>query len=137
MLRSRLTTVPAALLVAGPLGAQETASRSATLPSPAPTIQIGGFLQIWYLDGHTITNAHDTYRIRRADIKLSGVISPRVRWRISLDGAKLLNLTKATTVAGDSTVLRDASVDQRTRILQEASISLSVLPLLRIDVGQQ
>jgi len=106
------------------------------MPS-APSVQIDGFLQLWYLDGQTITNAHDTYRIRRADLKLSGVISPRVRWRISLDGAKLLNLTKTTAGTADSTVLRDASVDQRTRILQEASISLSVLPMLRIDVGQQ
>ena len=136
MLRSRLTTVTAALLVAGPLGAQDTASRSATLPSPAPTIQIGGFLQIWYLDGHTITNAHDTYRIRRADIKLSGVISPRVRWRISLDGAKLLNLTKVTTGTGDSSVLRDVAVDERSRILQEASINVTLMPALRFDVGQ-
>ena len=136
MLRSRLTTVTAALLVAGPLGAQDTASRSATLPSPAPTIQIGGFLQIWYLDGHTITNAHDTYRIRRADIKLSGVISPRVRWRISLDGAKLLNLTKVTTGTGDSSVVRDVAVDERSRILQEASINVTLMPALRFDVGQ-
>src|SRR5438309_2079844 len=136
MLRSRLTAVTAALLVAGPLGAQDTASRSATLPSPAPTIQIDGFLQIWYLDGRTITNAHDTYRIRRADIKLSGVISPRVRWRISLDGAKLLNLTKVTTGTGDSSVLRDVAVDERSRILQEASINVTLMPALRFDVGQ-
>jgi hypothetical protein len=34
-------------------------------------------------------------------------------------------------------VLRDASVDQRTRILQEASINVTLLPALRIDVGQQ
>jgi len=102
-----------------------------------PSVQIDGFLQLWYLDGHTITTPHNTYRVRRADLKLSGTISPRVRWRISVDGAKLLNLNKTSTTIGDSTALRDASVDERTRILQEASINVSVLPNLRIDVGQQ
>lgn len=132
------TTIAGALFVAGRVRAQDsTAARNASLPPPAPSVQIDGFLQIWYLDGHTITNAHDTYRIRRADLKLSGIISPRVRWRVSFDGAKLLTLTKTTTVAGDSTTLRDASVDQRTRILQEASINISIVPWLRVDVGQQ
>ena len=93
-MEARLTTVLLVAAVAGRLGAQDTAATpAAARPSPAPTVQIDGLLQIWYLDGHTITNPHDTYRIRRADIKLSGVISPRVRWRVSLDGAKLLNLT--------------------------------------------
>ena len=132
------TTLAGALFAAGRVGAQDTAAaRTTALPPPAPSVQIDGFLQIWYLDGHTITNARDTYRIRRADLKLSGIISPRVRWRLSFDGAKALNLTRSTTVVADSTVLRDASVDQRTRILQEASINVTLVPSLRIDVGQQ
>lgn len=125
------------LLAAGRVEAQDTsASHVPTLPPPAPTVQIDGFLQVWYLDGHTVTNAHDSYRIRRADLKLSGVISSRVRWRLSFDGAKVLNLIKTTTGAGDSTALRDASVDQRSRILQEASINVTLLPWVRVDVGQ-
>ncbi|HKW45797.1 MAG TPA: porin [Gemmatimonadaceae bacterium] len=138
---SRLTALVAAALIAQRLPAQDTTSapsHPSNEPAPqAPAVQIDGLLQVWYLDGHTITNAHDTYRIRRADIKLNGIISPRVRWHISLDGAKLLNLNKSTTVISDSTALRDASVDQRSRILQEASIAVNVLPDLRVDVGQQ
>jgi hypothetical protein len=65
------------------------------------------------------------------------VISPRVGWHVSLDGAKVLNLTKNSTVVGDSTALRDANVDQRSRILQEASIYVAVTPTFRVDVGQQ
>src|SRR5437762_8892542 len=126
MPRFRLTTFLAVLVFAGPLGAQDTASARATQP-PAPAVQIDGLLQIWYLDGHTVTNAHDTYRIRRADVKLSGVISPRVRWHVSLDGAKLLNLARTTTTVSDTTVVKDVSVDQRSRILQEASINVAVL----------
>src|SRR5690242_12228046 len=128
---SRLATLLAALVVAGRVEAQDTTStpRAASDPTPsAPAVQINGLLQIWYLDGHTITNAHDSYRIRRADVKLSGIISPRVRWRISFDGAKLLNLNKTTTVAADSTVLDDVAVDQRSRILQEASINVTLAP---------
>lgn len=133
-----ITTLAGVLLAAGRVGAQDTsAARGAPLPPPAPSVQIDGFLQIWYLDGHTITNAHDSYRVRRADLKLSGIISPRVRWRLSFDGAKALALTKSVTSSGDSTVLSDATVDQRTRILQEASINITFDPWLRIDVGQQ
>ncbi|HEY2037108.1 MAG TPA: porin [Steroidobacteraceae bacterium] len=134
----RLTALVAIVLLGHSLAAQDTASKATAPPLPtAPSVQIDGFLQLWYLDGHTITSAHDSYRVRRADLKLSGVISPRVRWRVSLDGAKLLNLNKTTTVAADSTALRDVSVDQRSRILQEASINVVVAPALRLDVGQQ
>lgn len=137
----RLATLLAALLVAGRLEAQDSTATPHSTPNEsvpqAPAVQIDGLLQVWYLDGHTITNAHDSYRIRRADVKLSGVISPRVRWRISFDGAKLLNLNKTTTVAADSSVLEDVAVDQRSRILQEASINVTLAPALRVDVGQQ
>jgi len=134
---ARLTTLAGAL-AAGRLAAQDTTnSRPVPLPPPAPAVQIDGFLQVWYLDGHTITNARDSYRVRRADLKLSGVISPRVRWRLSFDGAKLLNLTRATTTIADTAVLEDAAIDERTRILQEASINITVAPSLRVDVGQQ
>lgn len=133
-----LTTLAGVWFAAGRVGAQDTSTtQAAALPPPAPAVQIDGFLQIWYLDGHTITNAHDTYRVRRADLKLSGIISPRVRWHLSFDGAKALNLTKTTTVVGDSIALRDAAVDQRTRFLQEASINVTLAPALRVDVGQQ
>jgi Phosphate-selective porin O and P len=138
---SRLTALLTVVLVAHRVAAQDTTSTSNPSSAPAapsaPPVQIDGLVQIWYLDGHTVTNAHDTYRIRRADVKLSGVISPRVRWHVSLDGAKLLNLARTTTTVSDTTVVKDVSVDQRSRILQEASINVAVLPTLRVDVGQQ
>ena len=142
---SRPATLLAAFLVAVPTAGRLAAQDTTATPSPAPNgpvpaapaVQINGLLQVWYLDGHTVTSAHDSYRIRRADIKLSGIISPRVRWRISLDGAKLLNLNKTTTIAADSSVLEDVAVDQRSRILQEASINVTLAPAVRVDVGQQ
>lgn len=139
---SRLTTLAAALLLlAARLGAQDTSSTASKPAKPpaqeAPAVQIDGLLQVWYYDGHTITAPHDSYRIRRADVRFTGVISPRVRWRISLDGAKLLTLTKTTTTVNDSTALKDIALDQRTRILQEASINVAIVPSVRLDVGQQ
>ena len=93
---SRRATVLAVILVASRLEAQDTTATpraASNEPAPqAPAVQIDGLLQVWYLDGHTITSAHDSYRIRRADVKLSGIISPRVRWRISLDGAKNIEI---------------------------------------------
>src|SRR4051812_34172807 len=139
---SRLTTlVAASFFIAARLGAQDTSSAAhppAKAPAPeAAAVQIDGLLQVWYYDGHTITTPHDSYRIRRADLRFSGVISPRVRWRVSLDGAKLLTLAKTTTTVSDSTVLKDVAVDERTRILQEASINVAIVPSVRLDVGQQ
>jgi hypothetical protein len=139
---SRLTTLAAALLLsAAALGAQDTASTASKADRPpaqeAPAVQIDGLLQVWYYDGHTITTPHDSYRIRRADVRFSGIISSRVRWRLSFDGAKLLTLAKTTTTVDDSTALKDVTLDERTRILQEASINVAIVPAVRLDVGQQ
>jgi hypothetical protein len=125
----------ASLLALAPAGAQD--STRVHPDTAVHSVQIGGLLQLWYLSGHTITNAHDTYRVRRADLRLTGEITPRVHWRVSLDAAKLLNLTKTTTGAGDSVELRDAAVDQRGRPLQEASVNITFGPHVRVDFGQQ
>jgi len=138
----RLTAVVLATVVALPVYAQDTTSTKSAPPSqpPAaaqPQVKVDGFLQLWYSDGHTLTNAHDSYRVRRAFVMVNGVISPRVRWRVGVDAAKALSLTKSSTVVSDSNVLSDANVDQRSRILQDAAITITVAPALRLDVGQQ
>lgn len=136
---SRLTALVFATVVALPVYAQDTTSSAPSPPpaTPAPSVRVDGFLQLWYVDGHTITNAHDTYRVRRAFVMVNGLISPRVRWRVGVDASKLLTLTKSSTVVGDSTVLSDANVDQRSRILQDATITIALTPAFHLDVGQQ
>ena len=136
---SRLTALVLATVVALPVYAQDTSSTKSSPPpaTPAPPVRVDGFLQLWYVEGHTITNAHDTYRVRRAFVMVNGNISPRVRWRVGVDAAKLLTLGKSSTAVGDSTVLSDASVDQRSRILQDAAITVALTPTFRLDVGQQ
>ena len=130
----------ASMLAVAPSWAQDS-TRTDTMHVRTDTVrhpvQIGGLLQVWYLNGHTITNPRDTYRVRRADLKFIGDITPRIHWRISLDAAKALNLAKTTTGAGDSLELRDVVVDQRGRILQEASVNMTFGPRLRLDIGQQ
>ena len=137
---SRLTALVLVAVVALTVRAQDTTSSTTKAPPAAPappSVRVDGFLQLWYIDGHTITNAHDSYRVRRAFVMVNGIISPRVRWRVGVDAAKLLTLTKSSTVVGDSTVLSDANVDQRSRILQDAAITIAFSPALHFDVGQQ
>ena len=102
-----------------------------TAPPCGAAVQIGGLLQVWYLSGHTITNPHDTYRVRRADLKFSGDISPRIRWRISLDGAKVLNLDKTSTGVGDSLELQRCGVDQRSTHAAGSVVNMTFGPRCR------
>ncbi|HKO14904.1 MAG TPA: porin [Gemmatimonadaceae bacterium] len=110
-----------------------TRTRADTAP---PSIHVGGLLQVWYLSGHTLASAHDSYRIRRADLKFSGSVSPRVEWRLSVDAAKVLNLTGTGGSPADSTLGRDLAIDQRGRMLQEATIAVR-LGEAQALVGQQ
>jgi hypothetical protein len=93
-----------------------------------------GFLQVYYRTGDPLVK--DGYRLRKADLKFSGNISPRLRWRIAFDAAKALNLNK-TISPGDSLALADAAVDQKSKMLQDAAITYTVNRQMQIDVGQQ
>ena len=50
-------------------------------------IKLTGLMQIWYQndDGST---PYDTFRLRRAEIKLSGEIKPDVSWAVMIDPAQ-------------------------------------------------
>jgi hypothetical protein len=97
-------------------------------------VDLHGFLQVYYRTGDPLIK--DGYRLRKADWKFSGNISPRRRRRIAFDAAKALNLNKSAAV-GDSLALGDASVDQKSRMLQDAALTYAVNRQLQIDVGQQ
>jgi hypothetical protein len=116
-------------LLAVPGAAQDSTITRALLP-----IELHGFLQVYYRSGDPTTK--DGYRLRKADVKFAGDVSPHVRWRVTFDAAKLLTITKTVAAVGDSTALVDA-IDQRTRILQDAALTLTVNHATFIDVGQQ
>lgn len=125
--RACLATAAALLWSAVPLRAQDTLS--------AAPVELHGFLQIYYRTGDPLIK--DGYRLRKADLKFSGDISPRLRWRIAFDAAKALTLNKTVSEVSDTLTLSDASIDQKSRILQDAAITYVVNRQLQIDVGQQ
>ena len=116
-------------LLSVPGAAQDSTITPALLP-----VELHGFLQVYYRSGDPTTK--DGYRLRKADVKFSGVVSPHLRWRVAFDASKLLTITKTVAAVGDSTAVVDA-IDQRTRILQDAALTLTVNHATFIDIGQQ
>jgi hypothetical protein len=98
-------------------------------------VAIHGFVLTQYRVNDPLTI--DGFRLRKADLKLSGPISPNMNWRLSFDAAKVLTINKTISELGDSLALSDAAIDQRTRMLQDAAVTWSLNRALAIDVGNQ
>lgn len=102
----------------------------------AGPVAIHGFVLVSYRSGDPLTV--DGYRLRKADIKFSGFVSPDLRWRVTFDAAKALSLTKTVDEVTDSSIaLTDAAIDQKSRMLQDAALTYAVHPALALDIGQQ
>jgi len=98
-------------------------------------VAIHGFLLTTYRTADPLVI--DGFRLRKADLKFSGPVSPKLNWRLSFDAAKVLTLNKTLSEFGDSVALSDAAIDQRTRMLQDAALTYVVYRNLTVDVGQQ
>jgi hypothetical protein len=123
-----------AFIAAGaPAAAQDSTAAAGKLL--IPPIETHGFLEIYYRSGDPLTK--DGYRLRKADLKFSGAISPRLRWRITFDASKALALNTSRGTDDDSSAVSGVGVDQRSRMLQDAALTYTVSPLLALDVGQQ
>jgi len=135
-LRERLTTAlafVACLAAASVLRAQDS---TVALPKIIlPPVEIHGFLEVYYRSGDPLIK--DGYRLRKADLKFTGAISPRLRWRVTFDAAKPLQLNTATGTSADSAAVSSVGVDQRSRILQDAALTYSFNRAFILDVGQQ
>lgn len=116
-----------------PAAAQD--STGTTVKFVIPPIETHGFLEIYYRSGDPLVK--DGYRLRKADLKFSGVLSPRLRWRISFDAGKALTLNTTVGTKTDSAALAVVSVDQRSRMLQDAALTYVVNRFVGFDVGQQ
>lgn len=125
----------AGLVSLGLGGLPSLAAAQDTTAHSGHTAEVHGFVQVYYRAGDPTIK--DGYRLRKADLKFSGEVSPHVRWRIGFDASKVLTLSKSEVAIGDSTALSDASVDQRTRILQDAALTVALNKFLSLDVGQQ
>jgi hypothetical protein len=105
-----------------------------SLPGRLGGIRAGGLLQVWYAQGDG--GFQSTFRIRRAELKLSGDVSPRARWGITVDPARALATNNATTTVNGVSVVTGTSVNQASRILVDAVIALALPARLELDAGQ-
>lgn len=111
-------------------GAQDT-----VVSKSLPPIETHGFIQVYYRDNDPVTK--DGFRLRKADLKFNGLISPRLAWRISFDAGKALALNTSQTQVGDTQALSGASADQRSRMLQDAALTMRLNDFVTLDIGQQ
>ena len=113
-----------------PAGAQDSSATRAPLD-----VELHGFLQV-YLRAND-PGISDGFRLRKADLKFTGEVAPRLRWRVTFDASKVLTINKTLAELGDSLALSDAAIDQRTRLLQDAALTYKHSPAFGLDVGQQ
>jgi hypothetical protein len=97
-------------------------------------IKFNGLLQGWYSSGNG--SFRDTFRLRRTELKFSGQITPQVKWTIMIDPSKGLSVNNTYTTINGARVVADTSVNQASRILQDAYITLNYIKKMRIDIGQ-
>jgi phosphate-selective porin O/P len=100
-----------------------------------PPTEIHGFIQTYYRSGDPTTT--DGFRLRKADLKFNGEMSPHVRWRIGFDAAKALALALNTGDSIDAKAVTAVNADQRSRMLQDAAITWVQGKSFSADVGQQ
>jgi uncharacterized coiled-coil protein SlyX len=110
-------------------------------PKPAQSVEAGygkikfdGLLQAWFTGGNG--GVRDSFRLRRTELKFSGDITPKAKWTVMIDPAKVLQTNNTFTVINGTRVLANTSINQPSRILQDAFISLSYIKNVRIDFGQ-
>lgn len=127
--------VPALVLAVSLACAPSLGAQDSTRAIAVPQFDLHGFVDVFYRTGDP-TNK-DGYRLRKADMKFSGSLSPRLKWRVAFDAAKTLSLTNSVGTKEDSLALANAAVDQKSRILQDAALTYIVNPSMNFDVGQQ
>jgi flagellar motor protein MotB len=114
-----------------------------TPPPPPPItvetggvkLKVSGLFQGWYSASNGAVV--DTFRLRRAELKFAGDISPRIKWTVMVDPAKALSLSTTTSSMSGQSVVTGTSVSQSGRIMQDAFVALNWKPAFSIEVGQQ
>lgn len=124
---------PTSTQTAAPATAQPPA-QTRPVESGFGSIRVAGLLQTWYTNGSL--PGDNSLRIRRAELKLVGKVSPRVSWTLMIDPAKSLSLRQSTTTVAGQRVVVDESVNQSSRVLQDAYVSIALPRGFSVDVGQ-
>ncbi|MBI1747427.1 MAG: hypothetical protein HYR55_12665 [Acidobacteria bacterium] len=97
-------------------------------------LKLTGLFQGWFFTGNQ--GVADSFRLRRTEIKLSGEITPKIKWLVMFDPAKSLSLNKTTTSLQGTSVLRDAGINPAGNVLQDAYVTFDLLKNLSIEMGQ-
>lgn len=148
--------VIAAEVVSAPVSVSTTTAVSAapeviatSLPAPAPaevkpafvpTWKNNALIQFWYLEDQTkAAIAADTnFRVRRAELKLTGSSAENTRWFLVADFAKGLstNATSVVTSGTTKTTINDVNTSGDNKILQDMGIAFKLAPDLELTLGQ-
>jgi hypothetical protein len=118
------------------------APAKASPPPPAITVETGGaklkvsgLVQGWYTAADAAVV--DTFRLRRAELKFSGDMSPNIKWVLMVDPAKALSLSATTSSINGQNVVTAASIGQGGRVLQDVFVAMTVKPWMVVEFGQQ
>ncbi|MDZ4676686.1 MAG: porin [Oligoflexia bacterium] len=89
--------------------------------------KLGVLLQTWMIDDTTILSStgdsHLNYRLRRAELKLSGSVVENTRWFVMIDPAKSLRSGSVST-------------NNDNKVLQDLGVAFTLYPDLEIVAGQ-
>ena len=125
-----MTTPPA---VAHPESAAPKTPAAAPVVIGITSLKLSGWIQVWYANG---SHAANTFRIRRAEIKFAGTASSRASWVVGFDAAKSLSVNQTFATVAGQTVVRDGSINQASRMLQDAYLTVGLFRHLSLDAGQ-
>jgi phosphate-selective porin len=97
-------------------------------------IKFTGLIQGWFVGGNG--GFSDTFRLRRARMRLTGEMTPEAKWTISFDLARTQLLDKKLTRINGNTFIRESRFNPANHILQDAFVTFSHLKRMNISVGQ-
>jgi hypothetical protein len=95
-------------------------------------IKLNGLMQFWYQNDNGVTPT-DTFRLRRAEIKLSGEIKPEISWAVMIAPAQVREDDTKTTTVSDKKVITSVG---RKSPLQDFLISIKLDKGYSVDFGQ-
>lgn len=116
----------------------KTAAPQATPPGVVESgfgrIKFTGLLQGGLVSGDEGVN--DTFRVRRAELRFTGDILPKLKWSVMFDLAKALSVNTTTSTINGTPVIGSVSVNQPSRIFQEGFITYAHSKKANFQIGQ-
>lgn len=109
-------------------------------PEFVPTWKNNSLIQFWYLEDQTqsAVAADTNFRVRRAELKLTGSSAENTKWFLVADFAKSLstNSTSVVTSGTTKTTINDINTSGDNKILQDMGIAFKLAPDLELTLGQ-